>query len=186
MAASKPDPDPTVLTTEALLREVANLKELLVLSIKPIAEKVDRLQMEVDEIPDRIDEKVGSLENLHGERFKSIQTQFEERDKRADQTSRDSKTAVDAALQAAKEAVGEQNKSSSLAIAKSETATSKQIDQQGQLLETKTTALNSKIDDLKERVTASEGKGGGMNQAWVILLGAVGMILAVASFYVKH
>src|SRR5665213_4442028 len=59
---------------------------------------------------------------------KRIEIQFAERDKRADQAAKDSKSAVDAAFAAAKEAVSEQNKSSALAISKSETATTKQID----------------------------------------------------------
>src|SRR5580658_3724506 len=61
--------------------------------------------------------------------FAGIQTQFIERDTRVEQTAKGSKEALDAALQAAKEAVGEQNKSNSVAIAKSEAATNKQMDQ---------------------------------------------------------
>jgi len=112
-----------------------------------------------------IDEKTAHLQALHGERFHSISTQFIERDVRTEQTSRDSKVAVDAALQAAKEAVGEQNRSSALAIAKSEAATVKQIDQQGLLIQTATGALNDKIEDIKDRLTRIEGMGVGQINA---------------------
>jgi len=65
--------------------------------------------------------------------------------------------AVDAALQAAKEAVGEQNKSSALAIAKSETSTTKQIDQLVAQIASQTKNFDDKIGDVKERLTRIEG-----------------------------
>src|ERR1022692_2248248 len=149
----KPIPDPSVLTTEQLLREINTLRALLETKIASTVKDIDRLEERIDGIPEITEEKVASLQALHEEKFNSIQTQFKERDTRTEQTSRDSKVAVDAALSAAKEAVGEQNRSSALAITKSETAASKQIDQQGQLITTSTGALNDKIDDLKERIS---------------------------------
>lgn len=119
------------------------------------------LQDTADKFPARIDEKITSLQEVHEGKFQSIQTQFVERDVRTDQTSRDSKVAVDAALQAAKEAVAEQNRSSALAIAKSEASTMKQIDQQGLLIQTTAKASDEKIDDIKERLTRIEGMGVG-------------------------
>lgn len=89
---SRPDPDPTQLTTQQLLREIALTRELF-------------------------DSQMSGLRELHQEKFHSIEIQFTERDKRASDSARDSKTAVDAALQAAKEAVG-----------KSEVSTTKQIE----------------------------------------------------------
>jgi len=105
-----------------------------------------------------IDEKTAHLQALHDEKFRSIAVQFSERDTRTEQTSRDSKVAVDAALQAAKEAVGEQNRSSALAIAKSEAATAKSIDQLQVILQTATSAIDDKISDIKERLTIIEAK----------------------------
>jgi hypothetical protein len=101
------------------------------------------------------------LQELHDEKFNSIQKQFTERDTRTEQTYKDSKVAVDAALQAAKETVGEQNRSAALSIAKSETSTNKQIDQLGVLITTTVQGLNDKIDDLKERLTRLEGHTAG-------------------------
>ena len=166
---SKPDPDPTVLTTQALFREINQVQALLdahmdglegTLSarITAIDRDVDRLQLAVEQEPASTGALIGTLRDLHEEKFKSIQVQFVERDTRTEQTSRDSKVAVDAALQAAKEAVGEQNKSSALAIAKSEASTTKQIDQQGLLIASSTQGLDDKIDDIKDRLTRIEGK----------------------------
>lgn len=119
------------------------------------------LQDTADKFPARIDEKIDSLEKVHGEKFSSIQVQFQERDTRTEQTAKDSKVAVDAALQAAKELVAQQNTSNSLAMSKNEAATTKQIDQLGLLIQTTARASDEKIDDIKERLTRIEGMGVG-------------------------
>lgn len=161
--AMVPVPDPTVLTTDQLLREVKSLKEILETRLNGMDTAIELLQHTSDRFPTRIDEKIVALKEVHEEKFRSIATQFAERDTRTDQTSRDSKVAVDAALQAAKEAVGEQNRSSALAIAKSEAATQKQIDQQSLLIQGTAKASDEKIDDIKERLTRIEGKGEGVS-----------------------
>ena len=164
---SRPVPDPTVLTTQALMREITGLREILETKaagdrgiiearLKGMDRAVELLQAIADRMPTDIQGRVEDLERLHEEKFRSIQVQFSERDTRAEQTSRDSKVAVDAALQAAKEAVGKQNEASDRSIQKSETATTKQIDQQG-----------LRIDDLKERLTRIEGEGRGSEAAKV-------------------
>jgi hypothetical protein len=99
------------------------------------------------------------------EKFHSIQTQFVERDTRVEQTARDTRVAVDAALQAAEKAVGKQNESFALSIAKSEAATAKSIDQQGAIIQTATNSLKSNIDDIKERLIRIEGMGLGQSGA---------------------
>jgi hypothetical protein len=125
----------------------------------------------------------------HEEKFNSVQVQFAERDTRTEQTSKDSKVAVDAALQAAKEAVGEQNKSSTLAIAKSEAATTKQIDQISVIINTMAKGLDDKIDDIKTRLTSIEGRAKGLGDGWGYLVGAIGTLIAIAGvimMFVKH
>jgi hypothetical protein len=195
---SVPVPDPTELTTAALLREVANVRELVENRIGATRETVEAklqgntdvllqrldgmdkaielLQRTTDQLPGQIKDAVDTLRGLHSEKFdnlsalmeeqfKGVQTQFRERDTRTEQSSKDSKVAVDAALQAAKEAVGEQNKSSALAIAKSEAATNKQLDQIGTIMNATTNGLNDKIDDLKTRLTTVEGRWQGVAPA---------------------
>lgn len=210
-----PIPDPSLLTTVALQREIFGLRELLEVKLgassddrellREIIEArldgmdkaIELLQNIADKFPARIDEKISALrevqdqkmvalENTHGEKFYSIQTQFKERDVRTEQSSKDSKVAVDAALQAAKEAVGEQNKSSALAIAKSETATTKQIDQLGALIGQMGKAFDDKVGDLKDRLTRIEGgKSGGsqvLGYALIgvsLLIGAAGIVIAI-------
>ena len=187
---SRPDPDPTTLTTQALYREINQVQSLLnshmdglqgTLSarISAIDHDLDRLQLAMEQEPEQTGTLINTLRDLHEEKFKSIQVQFVERDTRTEQTSRDSKVAVDAALQAAKEAVGEQNKSSALAIAKSEASTTKQIDQQGLLIASSTQGLDDKIDDIKDRLTRIEGNSSGGHQVWGYIIGVAGSLVGL-------
>jgi uncharacterized coiled-coil protein SlyX len=153
-----PIPDPTPLTTDMVLREVHALREVLDMRIAGNDRLIAMLQDSLAERAVVIRTQVDHLQQLQDEKFRSIQTQFVERDTRAEQTAKDSKVAVDAALQAAKEAVGEQNKSSSLAISKSESGTTKQIDQISINIATSNSNLNDKIDDVKGQQVILNGQ----------------------------
>jgi len=235
----RPIPDPTELTTELTLREIANLKEVIETRLDGMDKAIALVQVFADKNPDFItdqieqlhqlhDEKFHSigiqfserdlrytkineesekaigaalkaaqrafeeqssainkqilqLQELHDEKFRSIGTQFSERDIRTEQTSRDSKVAVDAALQAAKEAVGEQNKSSALAIAKSEASTTKQIDQIGLIINSMAKNFDDKIDDMKTRLTTIEGMRHGFTTNFSQGLTIISLIISVAA-----
>jgi hypothetical protein len=162
---STPVPDPTILTTQQLYREIATSREILETRLNAMDTATELNKQATDKLPLIIDDKICQLRKLVDEKFSgmlekfhSIDVQFKERDTRTEQSSKDSKVAVDAALQAAKEAVGEQNKSSALAIAKSEAATNKQLDQIGMLITTTNKALDEKINDLKGRLDRGEGQ----------------------------
>ena len=213
-----PRPDPTILTSQQLFREILTLKEGFNDKIEALRRRVDvgeenlqdklenseiarkealdkfegALQRALAEAEVRTSEKlvaareqmtaqVTNLRDLHQEKFESVDGQFAERDVRSDKLAIAAETAVGAALQAAKEAVEKQNQSSSTAIAKSEAATDKRIDQLGVLINTTAAASDAKIGDLKERVTRLEGHGGGMSQMWGIVVAAIGLIVAIAA-----
>ena len=176
---SRPVPDPTLLTTQQLLREMSNLREVIFTRLDAMDKAMDLFRENITRVPTDVDKQVGHLKALHEEKFMGVQKQFEERDTRTDQTSRDSKVAIDAALQAAKEAVGQQTQASDRAIAKSETATSKQLDQLAVQIQTETKALDGKITDLKERLTLMEGRGSGVQASWAVAVAVIGMLMGV-------
>jgi hypothetical protein len=192
---TRPDPDPTVRTSEQLLREISLVREVfnseLVGNKLVLESRLDGIERAIDLERSRTNEARAAvlaetlhLQKLHDEKFKSIEVQFAERDTRTEQTSRDSKVAVDAALQAAKEAVGEQNKSNALANSKMEAAFTKQIDQIGTLLATIQKTSDDKIDDLKSRVLSMESSKKGMGEMWGVIVGVGGLIfgaLGIAS-----
>jgi len=163
----RPVPDPTELTTKALTREIANSRELLEAKLEGIG-------------------KAGDLRHqLVEEKFRGIATQFHERDERSTQTALLVSKAVDAALAAAKEAVGEQNRANALSLAELKASFAKQIDGIAVLISTTTSGADVKIDATKERLTLLEGRGSGksegMSSVGSIILGAI----AVISFLVS-
>ncbi len=204
---SVPVPDPTILTTAALIREIDALKERTTHDNRLLRELIEArldgndaavqlLRATTDHIPQAIDDAVQGLQELHEEKFNSIGIQFKERDVRTDQTSRDSKVAVDAALKAQQEAFAEQNKSSALAISKSEAATTKQIDLITQSMGNLAKAIDDKIGDIKDRLTSIESRSQGVTahkqettqsatKNWAYIVGSIGFIIGFSSLVVS-
>jgi hypothetical protein len=84
--------------------------------------------------------------------------------------------------------VGEQNKSSALAIAKSEASTVKQIDQMGLPITTQAKAVDDKFSDVKDRLTRIEGRDVGKTEVVTgnkqnihLIIAAVAVLLALGS-----
>jgi hypothetical protein len=126
-----PVPDPTLLTTQALIREIASLRELM-------------------------ETQVAALEDVEDQKFFKVEQQFELVERQRVEQKKDTKDAVDAALTAQKEAVREQTAASERAIAKSEAATSKQLDQLSITFTTAIAAIQRELGEMKERLTAIE------------------------------
>ena len=103
--------------------------------------------------PTEITRSVNHLQAIMDERFSSIETQFKERDTRAERESRDNKVAVDAAFAAQKEAASEQNKGNNLAIDKSEKATAETIKTNQELAKSEINGLRKGNEDQKVRQT---------------------------------
>src|SRR5665647_3422295 len=127
-----PVPDPTVLTTRQLLREieilrgilddkvearhreVAALKELLFVRIDAIEQATALRSRAIDDLPADNARQIGHLRELMDERFASIRVQFKERDTRSEREARDNKLAVAAAFAAQEKQAVAQNESLSL------------------------------------------------------------------------
>jgi hypothetical protein len=155
-----PSPDPTILTTAALYREIASLRELL-------TQRIDSLENERDRATGAAQERRDTLNREHQEQLDALRTfmelriasqaetvklQFELVERQRVEQKKDTKDAVDAALTAQKEAVKEQTTASERAIAKSETSTTKQLEQQQETVSTAIDALRRSIDEVKERI----------------------------------
>jgi len=198
-ATVKPDPDPTTLTTEQLFRSLATAREITDVQFTSRDRLTDLLRdllkgdlalirqeifTQVIHRKEVSDEKFRGLAEMIVTLGAGIQLQFAERDIRSKAAELAAQVAVGAALQAAKEAVGEQNKSSALAIAKSETATTKQIDQLQTLLQTNSEATNDKINDIKARMDRGEGgtRGVQTNNQTLVTLVALGLTAIAVGF----
>jgi predicted HTH transcriptional regulator len=152
LAEVRPVPDPTVLTTQQLLREIATSREVIETRLSGMDKAIELLQAAADRYPAFVRAEVKQLQELHEEKFSSIGTQFAERDKRTEQLSLADKTAIAAALQAQKEAAGAQNESNAAANAKTETNFAKLIEQNQALLLEVRRNTEAQINDLKSRL----------------------------------
>jgi DNA-directed RNA polymerase len=178
---SRPVPDPTVLTTEALQREVLNLRELIETRISWL----ERL------LTERIDGQVA----VRQEEFRGVKDKLNQTERQRVEQKEDTKAAVDAALSAAKEAVKEQTIASERSIAKSEAATTKSIEQLCSTFDTALEGQRREVADLKERLTTVEQRKVGSGEAegqrreqqsasgalMGVIFGAAGVLVAVAA-----
>jgi hypothetical protein len=202
-----PVPDPSLLTTEQLRRELGSLRELfesrfsgMDMANNLLAGELSRL---TEEFKDKLDHQrsdrddqlealrealTGKIElarAISDERFIGIRTQFAERDTRGEQEKLASRVSLDAALAAAKEAVGEQNKSNTLAIDKSDRATSEKLNALIAQMTAQFESLNDKITALSSRMDRSEGKSQGGAAIWAGGIAAVLVLVAIVGLYVN-
>lgn len=172
--------DPTALTTDALRREVAAVRELFETQLECLresqvsghkiietrldgmAEAVKLLQDTADKFPARIDEKITGLRLVHEEKFSSVDGRFSERDTRADKFAELNQKALDAALLTAEKAVG-----------KTETSFTKQLD-----------SLADRINEIKGRLDRGEGQDTGGQNVWGYVGIIVGVLIGVAGILV--
>ena len=173
-----PNPDPSEMTRSKIDHDIGELEQKLYERIEGLRasmqarlDAIDKASLlfetNLNRIPTQTDRQVGGLQDLIYAKLEALQTlltsnriltdqkftgvdrQFDERDVRVGQSAVAATTAVNAALQAAKEAVGEQNKSFTLSITKSETATAKQIDALLVTSQTVAAGLLTTITDVK-------------------------------------
>jgi hypothetical protein len=193
----KPVPDPTTMTTAQLNSAINNLRELIGTRIDGIDKATElRLQM-LHDAPGQIKDEIAHLKELILEKFDAVNTRFLERDTRTEQAAQESRISLDAALAAAKEAVGEQNKSNTEKINVAGLVTQKQIDSLTTLMQTSNDSLTDKIEDLKSvqaalsaRIDRGEAGYNGARDnrterraevsTGIAILGAVLLIVAIA------
>jgi cation transport regulator ChaB len=160
---NRPTPDPTILTTEALIRGLAAERDftkgeiaVLVQRLAGIDRATEVLNETVNRVPTALQEGLVHLEAVMDERFSSIASQFKERDTRSERESRDNKVAVDAAFAAQKEAAAKQDEANAKAIDKSEKATAETIKTNQELTRSTTDALTKGLDEVKLQVSRIE------------------------------
>ena len=176
--------DPTARTTEQIHRELMALRELMEARLNGIDRATIIFQDNLTRVPTDVDKQVGQLRSLHNEKFTAVeharvtmfeglQLQFKERDIRSAASEDAAKVAVNAALQAQKEAAAAQNASNTAAIAKSEVATTKQIDSILALLASNNSALTDKLNGVSQRLDRGEGVSSGAHSNTTQMLAVV-------------
>jgi cation transport regulator ChaB len=186
MSDQPPVPDPTILTTEQLLRAVASERDYVNGQISILVQRLDAmdkatalLSETVNRVPTVVQTEISHIRGLTDEKFVSIATQFKERDTRSERESRDNKVAVDAAFAAQKEAAAKQDEANAKAINKSELATAETIKTNADLFASQIEAMRATIDDLKIRVTAAESKSTGGKEVVTAIYAFAAFVLVI-------
>jgi hypothetical protein len=175
-----PIPDPSLLTTDQLRRELNALRELLEARLDAMDKATVLLRDDVIRVPTDIDRQVTNLHAFFNERFASVARQFEQREQRYHASEEANKRAIDAALASQKEMAGAQNASNAAAIIKSEASVVKQIDSIMALMTTTTTSLNDKIGIINGRLDRTEGKSTGVS---AIVAGGIAVVAVLISLF---
>lgn len=168
ISSGKPDPDPTLLTTENLRREIANLKELLETRMAAGSDALNALHQ-------LILAKIEVLANVTTQQFISINDKFAEKDK-----------AVSVGLSAQKEAAAAQQDSNTAATLKMEDNFTKLLDQGRDLLSEVRRNTDIQISDIKSRLDKGEGQTKGATDLWGYIIGVVGVVTLIAALFVRH
>lgn len=150
-------------------------------SLKPSVETLEQrldsmdkaitlLQGSVDRMPtpSLVMAAVDSLKELTGAQLSGLR-------ELVDAKFEGNKTALDAALKTQKEASD-----------KIEANFTKQFEAISNIVEAKTKALDEKIGDNKDRITSSESHSKGLGDGFGYVIGAVGIVVAVATFIVTR
>lgn len=192
--------DPSELTTQMVWREIGALKELLQARVSEVEKGIMIAHDDLVRVPTAVQSAVGGVQLLMETKINyenklvalsisHVEKQFSWIEAVRIEQKRDTATAVDAALKAAKEAVTEQNSSNILANTKLEIATYKQIDQLALLVNTGIRNLDDKISDVKDRFnvsdSSSKGKDIGKAQLIAMIVGAATVIGIIGGLIAK-
>jgi hypothetical protein len=164
-----PVPDPSILTTAALEREVSHLRELIGGKVDDLARDFDRFkEAHGNRHADAVDSAIEHLSELCEVKFAGIQQQFHDRDIRFEQRDVAAREAIAAALAAAEKSVG-----------KSEATFTKEIDALKELIATTAKAQDQQIRDIKDEQTGSRGRAGGIDKTWALMMTLAPIVISV-------
>lgn len=189
---STPVPDPTTLTTEAVERATDQFRRELADALKTVSARFTALEEAAAlrlaavattsaQIERDIEQAINHVRELDDVKFAAIKQQFQERDIRAEQGAIAGKQALDAALQAAKELVGQQNKAASDAAGVMIANFTKLIDQLGLRLESMQKSYDDRLTEIKERIDRGEGVTRGATETRTEQRLTTGQQIAVAA-----
>src|ERR1700676_4764129 len=137
--------------------DLTSLRDVIETRLDAMDKAAQVLSENVNRVPTLLDRQIAQIKELFDQKFAGIQLQFDERDVRQKPAESAAVTAVNAALQAQKEAASAQNDANAAAITKSEAATVKQIDGILALLASNTKATDEKIGVLSSRLDRGDG-----------------------------
>lgn len=188
-----PVPDPTKLTTELVDRAINAERDRTDGQFAVRDERLNGMDSatqlrlaQMHSIKEEIEMSRGETKilatherELTTQRFDAVGDTFTALNQRTAEQKADTRAAVDAALQAAKELVALQTEASDKSTAKSEASFAKQIDALGLLLQKSSETTDDKIIDLKSRMDRIEGNKIGGVESKASVYAAVALIITL-------
>ncbi len=160
-----PRPDPTILTTEQLHREIGALEARMNAEVEALKTLLEASIRSMEEILDArteiLDTKVEAHEALDVNRFDRIDARFNTVEKHRMEQKDDTNLRLDYTIATLKERADEHFKSNRAVIEKTEQAFTDSLSKQAETFRTTNDANLGRIDDLKERIAKVESVGEG-------------------------
>lgn len=169
-----PRPDPTILTTQALAREIASLKEIIFTRLDGMDKALNLLQAFTNRQP-----TIGELAASVDGQFKAIEHRLAERDVRFRDAAVANNAAVEAAFAAQKEVGKELNFASSAAITKAENATNKELDSIKALLALANKSNEDRNSDTRDRITTIESSSAAQGRMFGYIVAAITVVAVI-------
>jgi hypothetical protein len=182
--------DPTSLTTAALNRAIADLKEWVKIQVNAVIDRFDTRITAIDKATDKFEAglvrvptdvqlAVSQLDRLTTEKFTGVSDQLTELRASIEKSERVTAVAVNAALEAVGKGNAAQAESFLASSNKTEANFTKAIDQMALLIQTTNSAQSDKIDDVKERLTRLEAALLGKKEQTHDQLSVIAAVVAV-------
>jgi hypothetical protein len=180
-----PIPDPSLLTIEALDREIGHLRELLGGKLDEITKDFELFKASHgDHHAAAVDAAIRHRRELTEEQLRGVQAKLDDFQRQLD----DLVIRIREAFEVAEKAVSTALEASEKAGAKSEAAVSKQIEGLQAQFGTSIAAIQAQIGDIKVRLASGEGAKVAaveghekFSQNWGMILGAILAVIGVIS-----
>jgi hypothetical protein len=160
LGPSVPRPDPTVLTTEALIREINHLRELTKAERRADVSEIEALARAHDKHHEGLDRLRQSEHQSVSSEISALKELLKEALASRDQ-------ALTAALAAAKEATG-----------KAEDATTKQLDALRLNFDVEIKAIKDLLSDFKANASTAGGRSAGKEYVWGVVILIAALVLS--------
>lgn len=148
-------------------------------AIKLLQEETNRrpglIHDEVEQLGKIVDERFHRL----AEQFSGVSQRFADVEKLTNKIADLNALAIAAALQAAKEVVGENNKANALANNKSEAMTKEKLEQLSVIFNQSNRVSDERTNSIKERLDRNEGMRSAVIIISTLVIAAVGVVVAV-------
>lgn len=173
-----PQPDPTLLTTLQLHRELSGLRELLEARVRTCELAAEAMARDLIALREQCSKLTG-MRSGDEEKMVGIDRRLAAYQDAMRLATDNAKHSLEIAIAGIKDQAGAQNASIIAMAAKSETASTKQIDALDTLMVNSGNALSEKIAALSTRIDRNDGQRAGRSDSTSFVFATIGAVAAL-------